>query len=74
MDNYFRLRGRHDEPATCQERLDNLQARHDALIAEEQALLAQEEADTPPTPELVAEWAQTSTSPSTAARLDRERR
>ena len=47
------------KPATCQERLDNLQARLDILIAEEQSLLVQEEADTPPTPELVAEWAKT---------------
>jgi hypothetical protein len=47
------------KPATCQERLDNLQARLDALIAEEQALLAQDETEAPPTPELAAEWAQT---------------
>ena len=46
------------KPATCQERLDNLQARLDMLIAEEQSLLVQEEPDAP-TPELVAEWAKT---------------
>lgn len=46
-------------PATCQERLDNLQARLEILLAEEQSLLVQEQADTPPTPELVDEWAKT---------------
>ncbi len=47
------------KPVACQERIDNLQARLDALIAEEQALVAQDEPDEAPTPELVAEWAQT---------------
>jgi hypothetical protein len=46
------------KPATCQEGLDNLKARYEALTAEEQALLLQGTADTPPTPELVAECAQ----------------
>lgn len=60
MDRYFAaFENGTMKPATCQERLDNLQARLDALIAEEQALVAQEEADSPPTPELVAEWART---------------
>ncbi len=60
MDRYFAaFEAGTMKPATCQERLDNLQTRLDALIAEEQALAAQEEAETPPTPEIVAEWAKT---------------
>ena len=39
---------------------------------EEQGLLTQEKADSPPTPGVVAEWAKPSTSPSTAARLNKE--
>ena len=60
MDRYFAVfEAGTMKPSTCQERLDNLPARLDALIAEEQALLAQDEADTSPTPKLVAESAQT---------------
>ncbi len=60
MDRYFAaFEAGTMKPATCQERLDGIQTRLDTLIAEEQALAAQEEAETPPTPELVAEWAQT---------------
>lgn len=60
MDRYFAaFEAGALKPATCQERLENLNARLDALIAEEQVLLTQDEADGPPTPELVAEWAQT---------------
>ncbi len=60
MDRYFAAFEQGTmRPATCQERLDNLQGRLDALIAEKQALLTQGEADSPPPPELVAEWAQT---------------
>jgi hypothetical protein len=60
MDNYLAaFEAGTMKPAICQERLDNLEARLDALIAEEQVFLAQDGADIPPTPELVAEWAQT---------------
>ena len=60
MDRYFAAFEHGTmKPATCQERLDSLQARLDALIPEEQSLLTQEEADSTPVPELVAEWAQT---------------
>ncbi|MGH2753359.1 MAG: recombinase family protein [Actinomycetota bacterium] len=60
MDRYFAaFEAGTMKPATCQERLDGVQTRLDALIAEEQALAAQEEAETPPTPEIVAEWAKT---------------
>ncbi len=47
------------KPGTCQQRLDFLQIRLDTLIAEEQKLLSDEEGEKPPTPELVATWAQT---------------
>ena len=60
MDRYFAaFEAETMKPAACQERLDSLQGRLDTLIAEEQALLVKEEADTPPTPELVSEWAMT---------------
>lgn len=60
MDRYFAaFEARTMNPAACQERLHNLQGRLDTLIAEQQALLAQDEADMPPRPELVAEWAKT---------------
>ncbi len=59
MDPYFAaFEGGTMKPNACQERLDGLQARLDTLIAEEHTLMAQEEAETPPTPALVAEWAQ----------------
>src|SRR5918911_642249 len=44
-------------PATCQSRIEALEGRLDALIAEEQALEHEEEASTPPSPEIIAQWA-----------------
>ncbi len=75
MDRYFAaFENGTMKPATCQERLDNLQARLDALIAEEQALLIQEK---PTALRRRSSWPsgrRLSTSPFTAVLLNRERR
>jgi hypothetical protein len=54
-----RLRGRHDEAGYPPGTAGPPAARLDGLSAEEQAIKMQEDADMPPTPDVVAEWAKT---------------